>query len=235
MRSFLALLLLCSTTTAAYSQVVLGEEFDTEADLEMCRTSLDGQKMFVVYDSSEDILYDNYTLREIFFGGSETINCPAFVSLRLITPELSDREREPFCLVYDEDRDTISGFAQGERDAFLMCREPKKALCDRVNDSKDAALALAGFGAGTATAAAGAQAAISAAGVTAVSHSSGAVILTGSAGYIAGTLGTLGATVLTILTAPATLAAATVTVVGVGGAVYVCSPADADAPQDLSE
>jgi hypothetical protein len=228
MRAALALCLSLSLTAPASAQVVLGPEFDTDADLQMCRTSIEGRGMFVIFDAQEETLYENYTLREIFFGASENITCPAFVSLRVATPLLTDTEREPFCLVYDSEGDTITGFAQGDRDAFLMCKEPSKPLCERVNDSKDAAMAIAGFGAGTAAAAAGTQAAATAAGVSAVAHSSGAVILTGSAGYIAGTLGTIGATALSILTAPATLAAATVTVVAVGGAVYVCSPDTAD-------
>jgi len=223
MRRFLVSLSCAALIGPANAQVVLGPEFDTNAELEMCRTSIDGKDMFVIFDAAEDSLYENYTFREIFFGSSDNITCPAFVSLRTATPLLTDEERALFCLVYDEENDTLSGFAQGERDAYLMCKEPSKPLCERVNDSKDAALAIAGFGAGTAAAAAGTQAAATAAGVSAVAHSSGAVILSGSAGYIAGTLGTIGATALSILTAPATLAAATVTVVAVGGAVYVCS------------
>ncbi|WP_018000112.1 hypothetical protein [Paracoccus sp. N5] len=46
--------------------------------------------------------------------------------------------------------------------------------------------------------------------------------MTGSSGYFAGTLGTISTSVLAGLTAPATVTAAAVSVVAVGGAVYVC-------------
>ena len=232
MRQFVISFFCVAFLGPADAQVILGPEFDTNADLEMCRTSVDGESVFVIFDKSEDSLRKNYSFRERRFGASGNINCPGFVSLRIVTPLVTDEERELFCLVYDKDNDTISGFSQGERNAYLMCKEPSKPLCERVNDSKEWALAMAGFGAGTAAAAAGTQAAATAAGVSAVAHSSGAVILTGSAGYIAGTLGTIGATAFSILTAPATLAAATITLVAAGGAVYVCLPEDTEMPID---
>ena len=225
MRTLLILsLALQAVFSPAYSQTVLGPKFSPEDELALCRTSIDGQIMWVVYDDGvEGNLYDNYSFREIFFGGTENINCPAYVSLQVLTPELSDAQRAPFCLEYDEVHDTISGFSEGERDAYLLCKEPGVPLCERVNNSRDAALALAGTFGGAAT---GTTAATSAAGVSAVTHSSGALILTGNAGYIAGTLGTVGTSLIAFLTAPATLAAAGVTVVVVGGAVYVCSGED---------
>lgn len=232
MRQFIIALCCVTLFGPANAQVILGPEFDTSADLQMCRTSTDGKGMFVVFDKSEDAFRKNYSFRDSFFGASDNISCPGFVSLRIVTPLLTDEERELFCLVYNKESDTISGFSQGKRDAYLRCKEPSKPLCERVNDSKEWAFGIAGFGAGTAAAAAGTQAAATAAGVTAVVHSSGAVILTGSAGYIAGTLGTIGATALGILTAPATLAAATITLVAAGGAVYACLPENTETPID---
>lgn len=218
--TLLQIFLLLHVVTTTSAQTVL-DGFDPEAPLEMCRTSIKGEKQLVIFDSEEGALYDNYSFREIFLGGSEYINCPAFVSLRLMTPDLSDIERAPFCLSYDEDGDTFEGYSVGERDAYLFCKQPTRSYCERVNDSKDAALALAGLGAGATT---GASLASGAAGVSAVTHSSGAVILSGSSGYIAGTLGTIGASLLSLLTAPVTVAAASVTLVGVGGSVYFCAP-----------
>lgn len=77
--------------------------------------------------------------------------------------------------------------------------------------------------AGTAVASASSVAA--AAGVAAVKHASGAAIATsigtGGAGYIAGTLGTIGAAALSAVSAPAVIAtAAGVAVVGGGTAAY---------------
>lgn len=68
-------------------------------------------------------------------------------------------------------------------------------MCERVNASKDVALAVTGLGTGVAT---GTTATMSTLGYTAVTHSSGAVILTGSAGFVPGTLGTAAASALGI-------------------------------------
>lgn len=204
----------------ALAQVVVDDFLPEYSDPQLCKTSLSGEKLIVAFDADEERLYDNYSLREMFFGGSSNISCPAYVSLRLLTPDLNDDQRGVFCISYDETRDTISGFSEGERDAYLICKEPSVPICDRVNDSKEAALAIVGLGAG---ATAGASTATAAAGLSVVPHSSGAVILTGSSGYIAGTLGTVATSALSILTAPATVAGATITLVAVGGAVYVCS------------
>lgn len=190
-----------------------------QAEILSCQTSVDGELVQLQYDDDEALIYENMTFREIFFDGWGEIDCPAFVTMRHVTPELTDQDRAAFCLQFDHDRKTYIGFDQGERDAYLVCTQPSKTLCERVNASKDAAIAIAGLGAG---ASGGATAAASAAGVTAVTHSSGAVILTGASGYIAGTLGTIGAAALAVLTAPATLTAAVVSVVTVGGAVYIC-------------
>lgn len=209
------------TPVTALAQVVIPNEQIPYENSEYCLTSINSEPLHVFYDADEDALYENYTFREIFFGGTDNITCPAFVSLRLITPNLTDVERSVFCLSYDEELDTVVGFSEGTRSAYLLCKEPSVPLCDRVNATKEEALAVVGLGAG---AVGGASAATAAVGVTAVTHSSGAVILTGTSGYIAGTLGTIGSGLLAVLTAPATLTAAAVSVVAVGGAVYVCQP-----------
>jgi ankyrin repeat protein len=97
---------------------------------------------------------------------------------------------------------------------------PPFSVCAVVKDNTAVLASIAGLGAGaTGTS----VAATTGVGITAVTHSSGAIILTGSSGYIAGTLGSVGATALSILTAPATLTAAAITVVALGGTVYYCS------------
>ena len=98
--------------------------------------------------------------------------------------------------------------------------KPRLSTCEIVNDAKEEAALLVGLGGG---AAAGTTIVTTTAGITAVAHSSGAIILTGSAGYIGGTLGTLGASTIAALTAPATLVAAGTSVIALGGAVYYCS------------
>ena len=62
---------------------------------------------------------------------------------------------------------------------------------------------------------------LAAGGVTVVEHSSGALIATGSGGYIAGTIGTAATSIAGALTATAFVATAVVSVVAVGGAVFV--------------
>ena len=97
---------------------------------------------------------------------------------------------------------------------------PPFSFCKAVSENKEAVAALVGLGAGATGTAAAATTGL---GITVVSHSSGALILTGSSGYIAGTLGTIGSTALGFLAAPATLTAAVVSVVVLGGTVYYCS------------
>lgn len=184
-----------------------------------CATSVNGKSKQLSYSLSDESFYDNYSMREAFFSGWGNIDCPSYVTLRHLTPELSDSERSVFCLQFDRKRKTYTGYANGHRDAYLNCSKPSKSFCERVNDSKSAAIAITGLGTG---AVAGASTGTAAAGVTAVAHSSGAVILTGTSGYIAGTLGTIGAGSLAVLTAPATITTAAVSVVAVGGAVYFC-------------
>jgi len=98
--------------------------------------------------------------------------------------------------------------------------KPRLSTCEIVNATKEEAALLVGLGGG---AAAGTTIVTTTAGITAVAHSSGAIILTGSAGYIGGTLGTIGASTIATLTAPATLVAAGTSVIALGGAVYYCS------------
>lgn len=61
----------------------------------------------------------------------------------------------------------------------------------------------------------------SALGWGAVAHSSGAAIATVGGSYVAGTLG-VGATVLTVVTAPVTIAAAAATAVAASGTIAYC-------------
>ncbi|MDT8857064.1 hypothetical protein RNZ50_18910 [Paracoccaceae bacterium Fryx2] len=182
-----------------------------------CQTSVSGIKVQHWYDPTESVIKQNRSTRERIFGGYGDITCPGYVTLREMTRELTDDQRGVFCLNYDKDRKTYLGFAQGPRDAWLTCTEPSKSFCERVNNSKDAALEITGLGGGNAVGK------VATAGVNVVTGNSGAVILSGSGGYVASTLSSLGTTAFSVLTAPATLTAAAVTVVAVGGAVYVCS------------
>lgn len=187
--------------------------------MESCTANIKNKPVTIKFDPSSGEYLENTTFREILFSGYDG-SCPGFIALRHMTPKLSPAERETFCAVYDKPNKNYKGFAQGVRDAYGKCKRPGK-ICKAVNASKEEALAIVGLGAG---AVGGATAASTAAGVAAVTHSSGAVILSGSAGYLAGTLGTASAGLLAALTAPVTIAAAAVSVVAVGGAVYLCKP-----------
>ncbi|MEP2531323.1 hypothetical protein [Shimia sp.] len=149
--------------------------------------------------------------------GNQT--CPSAVVLKHFTPHLAADDREDYCLVFDSKSETYVGFAKDKRDAFLTCKS-NKTFCENFKEAKGVVMSATGLAAGATGAAALGTSGI---GVTAVAHSSGAVILTGSSGYIAGTLGTVGATGLSVLTAPVTVTAAAIAAVAVGGAYYVCS------------
>ncbi|WP_405405047.1 hypothetical protein [Paracoccus sp. Ld10] len=190
-------------------------------DPDACTAIVNGEELILRDPSSGagfDEAVDNTTFREIFFSGWGG-QCPSYAILKHITPELNVAERAAFCLSYDEETEQYLGYEVGARDAYGVCRQPSRTLCERVNAGKEVVLAVSGVGAG---ASAGTSGAMAAAGVTAVTHSSGAVILTGSSGYIAGTLGTAATTALGILSAPAVIAGSAVALVAAGGAVYVC-------------
>lgn len=148
-------------------------------------------------------------------------DCPPATVLRHFTPDLPDGTRAAFCLVQQTTEDgtpTIAGFSEGTRDENLVCTTASR-FCERVNASRDAALEIAGLGAdadATDTALAAAD------GVRSLRERAGATILTGSSGAVASTLGNLGASALAAVTAPVALAAGVVSVVAVGGAVYIC-------------
>jgi len=204
----IVIFLLASTSilsTAAYAQS------------ENCHTKIRGKVIQLKFNPEDNQYLDNTTFREILFSNWDD-SCPSYIVLKHMTPKLNPVQRETFCAEYENDKQGYAGISLGERDAYGKCKKPGQ-ICKVVNASKDEALAIVGIGAG---AAGGASLATSVVGVTAVTHSSGAVILTGSAGYLAGTLGTAAATVVATLTAPATLIGAAVSIVTVGGAVYIC-------------
>jgi hypothetical protein len=185
-----------------------------------CWTSIEGERKPLLYESDDSVLRENRSQRERLFGGTGRVTCPGYVSLRALTPGLSDSQRAPFCLKYDKQLRTYSGFAVGARDAYVSCKAPSRTFCQRVNATRSQVGALTAFAGGLVS---GASTAATAAGVTAVEHSSGALILTGSSGYISGTLGSIVTGAFATLTAPATATATLVTVVAVGGTVYYCS------------
>ncbi|ETX29496.1 hypothetical protein [Roseivivax isoporae] len=69
----------------------------------------------------------------------------------------------------------------------------------------------------------------------AVLHASGAAILSGTASGIAGTLSGAASSVATALAAPAVAGAAAVSVVAIGGAVYLCHDGEEDAADPAAD
>lgn len=102
----------------------------------------------------------------------------------------------------------------GPRNYRGLCR---KTVCERVNTTVDETAAIS-----KSIALGAAQAITEPGGASAIAHKSGALILSGSAGTIASNLGTTSTTVITALSTPAALAAVGVSVLAVGGTVYMC-------------
>ncbi|MCT4333801.1 hypothetical protein MU516_13105 [Paracoccus sp. YLB-12] len=204
-----------------FSADVSGIDLDNnETQVKECAFSYRGRNTSIRYTYDEDYDVNHTTMREMLRGPRGSGDCPSYVMLASLTPDMTPSQRDLFCLDYEKDAKTYQGFQMGEANAYGVCVQPTKAFCSRVNDAKTAAVAITGFATGAVGGTVGATAAT---GTTVVAHSSGAAILTGSGGYIAGTLGTIGTTAIGILTAPVTVTAAAVSVVAVGGAVYVCS------------
>lgn len=182
------------------------------AEPTFCTTRINGQDVPMAYDKDEESLRDNYSMREILFTKWGRDTCPSYIVLRSLTPDLTDEQRKPFCLRYDKESDSTFGYDFGERDSYGRCEQPSKSVCQRVNQTKNAAVAMTG---------AAARGAVT--GLRALPDGSGAAIISGSGPYIASALGSLGTAAASVTAYPAIVAGAAVSVVAVGGAVYACS------------
>lgn len=187
------------------------------AEPTFCSTRINGKDVPLAYDKDEPGLRDSYGLREVLFTRRGRDSCPSYVVLRSLTPELTDEQRAPFCLRHDAETDSIIGYDLGDRDSDGHCDQPAASLCERVNQTKNAAVAMSG---------AAARGAVS--GLEALPDGSGAVILSGSSGHIATALGSIGGAAATMAASPVLLAGAAVSVVAVGGAVYACRAPSGD-------
>lgn len=204
---------------AKFNAEILGFEPENMVETRTCGFRLAGNDRRISYVYDEEFHIESSSLREDWLGPKGG-DCPSYVALAYATPDATSAQRKLFCLSYDKETKQYLGFEEGAQNAYGLCKQPKRSFCERVNASKTAAVSIAGFGSGAVGSAVGAT---SQAGVSVVAHSSGAYILTGSSGYVAGTLGTIGTSALAVLTAPATIVGAAVSVMAVGGAVYVCS------------
>ena len=187
------------------------------AETVACLTSIAGTDIALTHDTADPGVKASRSLRERLFGGYGRITCPAQITLRAMTPDLTDPQRQPFCLIWDGTAATYAGFQTGPRDAWGECQVPSGRFCNGVNASTEVAADVAGA---LTRAALGTPA--SGEGATVIDRASGAVIATGGGGWLASTLGSAGSAALAARSAPAVAGAAAVTVVAVGGAVYVC-------------
>ncbi|MCJ8139838.1 hypothetical protein [Falsirhodobacter halotolerans] len=187
------------------------------AGTESCATSVGGQRINLFYEADDSQLAANRTRREAWLGGWGAVDCPGYVTLRYLTPDLDDDQRQAFCLQWDDRAKTYSGYSEGARDAWLQCRAPRRTFCERVNTSTQTAMAIAGLG----DAPEGTAGVVN--GVQTVTRPGGAVVLSGAGAAVQQTIASTSATAGAALATPIGLAAAAVSVVAVGGAVYLCS------------
>lgn len=199
--------------------LILLSALPARAELRACTSSVQGVAVPLHYDPADPRIEENMTRRESWFGGWGDITCPGFVTLRYLTPDLTDDQRGPFCLKYDAGAKTYAGYTTGDRDAWVVCRKPSKSFCQRVSESKDAAIAITSFAAqvtGT-----GDMARL-ASDVSLLRSGDGAVTMQGTAGGVAGALTRIGSTALTVLAAPEIAGASAITVIAAGSVVYIC-------------
>lgn len=200
--SRLALILLLTSAVSALSQ---------EAEPTFCTARINNQDVVMGYDKAEARLSDTYSRREQLATQIGEHDCPSYVVLRSLTPELTDEERLPFCLRHDKDSESIIGYDLGERDTWGQCRAQSRAVCRQVNHTTAAAGALTG-----------AAARRSVQGLQALPDASGAVIISGTGSYISGALASLGGAAAAVAASPLLLTGAAVSVVAVGGTLYAC-------------
>lgn len=176
-----------------------------------CTARIQGNDVVLGYDKAEKGLSRNFSRREILFTKWGRDTCPSYVVLRSLTPELTDEQRQPFCLRHDKDSASIIGHDLGKRDAYGRCEKPAGAICQRVNRTTDAAIAISS---------AAARGAIK--GVQALPDGSGAAIISGSSSYVSSALSSIGGAASAIAASPMLLTGAAVSVVAVGGTIYAC-------------
>lgn len=176
-----------------------------------CTTRIDGEEVRIFFNTDDPTFS---SLRERFWRrGNE---CPGAVVVTYLMPDLSADEREIFCANYDAKTRSHSQPAHGRRDAFGRCVEPSRT-CELVNATRDEVMELTGLSQGG-----DGRSRLSSL-ISTVTHSSGALILSGNAGTLTGLLGNAGTLAGTVATSPALLTGAAVSVVVIGGVVYLCA------------
>ena len=190
------------------------------AEAERCRAYVNGDEV-VVESENFPTFADNVGAREkLLAWPSRTWNkawgtpaaCDSGVLFDYLATTVPTEEIDGYCLAPAE-----AGFVlvPGERNFRGQC---KKTVCERVNTTVDETTDLTRTLAKSAL-----ETATQPENLSTVAHKSGAFILSGTAGTVAANLSTAGTTLLAALSTPAAIAAVGVSVVAVGGTVYMCS------------
>ncbi len=192
---------------------------------DLCRADINSTEMMIDRDQL-DAPQSGTTLRERIGGwpsrGLDRVRgrvpaCDSDTLIRFLSIEVPQNEIDGYCLSPDPTLGYV--LVPGARDYRGRCA---RTTCERVNTARGGASAVAGRAADLAV---GRQESQSR--TEAVVHSSGAAILSGSAASVLSALGTGASTAVTAaLAAPAVAGAAAVSVVAVGGAVYLCADAE---------
>lgn len=201
--------------------LVLSAAAPAWAENQRCLSTVNGSPVVIEYDPATA---QPVTRRERLLGWpSRTWNrtwgeppaCDSGVVIAQLGQTLAADEITGYCLAGDPGDGTFL-LVPGERNFRGRCR---RTACERVNAAADDAVAASGT---VARAVADVATGRSDSRLAAVAHSSGAAILTGNAGALGTALSGIGSSAMAVLTAPAAMAAAAVSVVTIGGAVYVC-------------
>ncbi|WP_156874877.1 hypothetical protein [Sulfitobacter alexandrii] len=205
-RSFLILLfmLVASTATA-----------------ERCRAFVNGSEVVIEAENFATFADEVKTREKLLNWPSAKWNrawgsppaCLSGVLYDYLATTVPDNQIDGYCLT----RDAETGYflVPGERNFRGLCRT---TVCERVNTTKAETVAVSKSIASSAVAAVTDPSA-----AVAVAHKSGAMILSGSASTLIANVGNTSSAVVTALSTPAALAAVGVSVLAVGGAVYMCS------------
>ncbi|TNC50730.1 hypothetical protein FHG66_07065 [Rubellimicrobium rubrum] len=145
----------------------------------------------------------------------ERVDCDSAAIVHFLATTMRLDQTEGYCLAEDDWHGWL--LVPGARNYRGRCT---KTVCDRVN-------VVAGgmelLGKTMMSLAAGRRVDSDSEAVTAVAHGTGAVLVSGQAPAVAASLGQSAATLGAALSVPAAAGAAAVTVIGVGGAFYLCS------------
>lgn len=143
----------------------------------------------------------------------ESPACDSQTLIAFLANEVPAGDIQGYCLLPDESLGFI--LVPGERTFRGRCL---KTTCDRINAARDAALNVAGAATDIVSGRDPDETR-----PEAVLHASGAAILSGSAASVLSSLGAgASATLSAALAAPAVAGAAAVSVVAIGGTVYLC-------------